>query len=279
MPIPTGLGAALSGELTSLALCWRIVRRDGIALGFTTHDRPLRIGGLTYDSAPGMAPSAVVSSDGLDVDTMDVAGALSAVAITAEDLGNGRYDGAAVRLFMVDWHNPDGGQQLLAEGSIGTVESGSGPDAAFSATLRGPTAVLQATRIESYSPECRAELGDWRCRVSLRGRRQRSLVADCDGDRATLDGVPAARAGDFVQGSLRVLAGPAAGLERRIIAAEGDWLTFDAPLDLTVGTQVQLVEGCDKRFATCAGRFGNAANFRGEPHVPGNDLLTRFGAG
>jgi uncharacterized phage protein (TIGR02218 family) len=274
-----GLGAALAADLTQLALCWRIVRRDGIALGFTTHDRPLVVAGLSYDSAPGMAPSAVVSTDGLDVDTMDVAGALSAGAITAGDLGDGRYDGAAVRLFMVDWRNPDAGQQLLAEGSIGSVESGSGPDAAFTATLRGPTAILQATRIESYSPECRAELGDWRCRVTLRGRRSRALVSDGDGARVRIADVAPERAGDFVQGSLRVLAGPAAGLERRIISVAGDWLHFDAPLLLDAGTEVQLVEGCDKRFATCAGRFGNAANFRGEPHVPGNDLLTRFGAG
>lgn len=273
-----GLGAALAADLTQLALCWRIIRRDGIALGFTTHDRPLAVAGLIYDSAPGMAPSAVVSSDGLDVDTMDVAGALSASAITAADLGDGRYDGAAVRLFMVDWRDPDAGQQLLAEGSIGSVESGSGPDAAFTATLRGPTAILQTTRIESYSPECRAELGDWRCRVRLRGRRLRTLVAASDGARFQFAGVSVINAGDFVQGSLRVLAGPAAGLERRIIAADGDWLHVDAPLLLSAGIEAQLVEGCDKRFATCAGRFDNAVNFRGEPHVPGNDLLTRFGA-
>jgi hypothetical protein len=33
-------------------------------------------------------------------------------------------------------------------------------------------------------------------------------------------------------------------------------------------------EGCDKRFATCGGRFGNGLNFRGFPAIPGNDFLT-----
>ncbi len=37
-----------------------------------------------------------------------------------------------------------------------------------------------------------------------------------------------------------------------------------------------FVERCDKRLATCCERFANAANFRGEPHLPGNDLLTRY---
>jgi len=42
------------------------------------------------------------------------------------------------------------------------------------------------------------------------------------------------------------------------------------------GGRVELREGCDKRFETCRDRFSNAINFRGEPHLPGNDLLTRY---
>lgn len=42
------------------------------------------------------------------------------------------------------------------------------------------------------------------------------------------------------------------------------------------GDMVEISEGCDRSFATCRGRFANAANFRGEPHLPGMDLLTRY---
>ena len=42
------------------------------------------------------------------------------------------------------------------------------------------------------------------------------------------------------------------------------------------GDLVELHEGCDKAFATCRARFANAVNFRGEPHLPGMDLLTRY---
>lgn len=276
-PIYPALGAALSADLTYLALCWRIVRRDGCALGFTTHDQPLRIGGLVYESAPGMAPSAVVASDGLDVDTMDVAGALSSGSINAADLVDGRFDNAAVALFLVDWRDPDAGRQQLAAGTIGTVEAGFGADGAFTATLRGPTAVLSAPFVETYSPECRAELGDWRCRVPMRGRRVQCQVVAVGEDRVRVDGIDAEAAALYAQGDARVLSGASAGLDRRIVASDEDWLLFDAPLNLMTGDLLLLRQGCDKRFATCAGRFDNAANFRGEPHVPGNDLLTRFG--
>lgn len=271
------LGAALADDLTFLVLCWRIVRRDGVALGFTTHDRALVIDGLRHESGPGMAPSAVVASDGLDVDTMEVAGALRADSITAADLAAGRYDDAEVQLFMVDWRDPGVGRQRLVRGTLGTVEAGSGPDAGFAATLRGPTAALEGVRVESYSPECRAELGDGRCRVPLRGRGRRTTVATAAGCRIGLVGIDAATAADYRGGQLRVIEGAQAGIERRVIAVEGDTLCLDEAPGLRVGTAVTIAEGCDKRLSTCAGRFANAANFRGEPHVPGGDLLTRFG--
>jgi uncharacterized phage protein (TIGR02218 family) len=271
------LGDALSADLTYLALCWRIVRRDGCALGFTTHDRPLLVAGLRYESAPGMAPSAVISTDGLDVDTMDVTGALSSGSINARDLLDGRFDNASVALFLVDWRNPDAGQQPLAGGTIGTVEAGFGADSAFTATLRGPTALLAAPRVETYSPECRAELGDWRCRLPMRGRQVRGRLAAASEDRMQVDGIYAETVLLYAHGDMRMLSGAAAGLERRIVASDGDWLVFDAPLSVAASDLVLLRQGCDKRFSTCVERFDNAANFRGEPHVPGNDLLTRFG--
>ena len=270
------LGERLTADLTHLAICWRVVRCDGVALGFTTHDRPLWVAGLRYESAPGMAPSAITGNDDLEIDTMEVAGALTADAISATDLAAGRFDGAAVEVFMIDWQAPDAGRRMLARGTLGTVEAGAGADNSFAATLRGPTAALGVTAVESYAPECRAELGDRRCGVAMQGRTTRLRVGYADGLALTFaDG--ALLAAEFIDGRLRVLDGPMAGIERRLVDASGQAVVPDEPLLLAPGTPVQLWQGCDKQFATCRSRFGNAANFRGEPHVPGGDLLTRFG--
>jgi uncharacterized phage protein (TIGR02218 family) len=271
------LGDALAAELTCLAVCWRVVRNDGVALGFTTHDRPLTVSGLRYDSAPGMMPSAIVGTDDLEVDGMDVGGALTADAITSGDLAAGRYDNAGVMVFLVDWRSPVAGGQVLTRGRIGEVQAGTDADGGFVASLRGPTAALGVTAVESSSPECRAELGDRRCGVAMRGRVTTVEVAAVDDLRITLvtDGVGF---GDHVEGRLRVLDGPEAGLDRRIVASDGAALIIDEALALAPGTRLRLWQGCDKRFATCVQRFDNAANFRGEPHVPGGDILTRFGS-
>jgi hypothetical protein len=37
-----------------------------------------------------------------------------------------------------------------------------------------------------------------------------------------------------------------------------------------------LGAGCDRRLSVCRDRFDNVANFRGFPHIPGNDFVLRY---
>ena len=266
--------ASLAAGVSSLALCWRVTRLAGGCLGFTTHDRALVVDGLVYAPAPGVAPSAVRASDGFEVDLMEVAGALSGDAITAAELADGRYDGALVELFMVDWEQPEAGRMALARGTLGTVEQ---RDGAFTAELRGPGHALARVPVELTSPECRAELGDARCRVDLAAHTRLGRVVAVAG-AATMQVDLAGADGDFAYGRLRVLDGVCGGTEREIAASVGGALTLREALERVpgAGDRVEVRSGCDKRFATCRTRFSNGANFRGEPHVPGQDALVRY---
>ena len=261
-------------RLTTIALCWRIERRDGVAIALTAHDRDLTVDGVVHRAAPGMTPSAVVRSEGLDADTMEAKGALEARAITARDLADGRWDGARVVVSAVDWSDAAAVPVPLGEGTIGEVEV---RDGAFSAELRGVAARLERPVAEATSPACRARLGDRRCRVPMAGRRRYARVVATEGARVTLDVVEPA-AGAWGDGLLRWLGGGNAGLEEAIAASAGATVTLRrAPAHpVAAGTLVEVVEGCDGRLATCAERFGNVANFRGEPFLPGIDLLTRY---
>ncbi|HEX8382148.1 MAG TPA: DUF2163 domain-containing protein [Sphingomonas sp.] len=263
----------LREELTTLAFCWRVERTDGVAIGLTSHDRDLLVDGLVHRASPGMTPSAIRREAGLDADTSDVAGALSAAAIGEADLLAGRWDGARVALFAVDW--TDAARRVaLGEGTIRAVELG---DDGFTAELRGPTAALDRAVVEETSPECRAELGDRRCRVPMAGRRRFVRVVGAEGPTLTVDAAePAADA--YGGGRLRWFGGANAGLEAGVARSAGATLRLRAPPAFAVeaGALVELVEGCAKSLAVCAGRFGNAVNFRGEPFLPGMDLLTRY---
>lgn len=265
----------LLGELTTMALCWRLDRADGVTLGFTTHDRDLAIGGIAYAASPGMLPSAVRQSDGFDVDTLDVDGALTSDAITADDLAAGRWDGAALTLFAADWSDPAAPTLPIARGEIGDIAI---RDGAFTAELRGPTALLERPVVEQTTPDCRASLGDSRCRVNLAPRTRTARLLGAAGSVLTLDTVEPSSAA-YGYGRLRWLDGSNAGLAASIAASDGATITLrDPPAFVSVtGALVELVEGCDRRFETCCNRFVNAENFRGEPFLPGNDLLTRYG--
>jgi uncharacterized phage protein (TIGR02218 family) len=264
----------LRNELATVALCWRLERRDGVCLGFTTHDRELAIGGLVYRAAPGMLPSEIVLTDGFDLDTLDVEGALTSDAITGADLKAGRWDGTAIRVFMVDWEAPEGETLHLARGELGEVSI---KGDAFEAELKGPTAALDRPVVEQTSPECRASLGDRRCRVDLAARTRLTQIIAVIGEDQIEVG-EAASHGAYAYGRLRWLSGANSGLESAVMASSVAMLTLRDPPAFAAaeGDLVEIVEGCDRRLATCVERFGNAENFRGEPHLPGIDLLTRY---
>jgi uncharacterized phage protein (TIGR02218 family) len=269
------MASFLTRELTSLAFCWRVERRDGMCLGFTSHDRDLELDGLVYRSAPGMLPSAVSVSDGFDSSTLDVSGALTSDAISEADLGAGRWDRAAVSLFMVNWEDPGGARLKLARGELGDVGvKGNG----FEAELRGPAALLERPVVEQTSPECRAELGDRRCRVDMAGRVRATRVTATPAEGVVIVADAPAGSGACAFGRLRWIGGANSGLESAVAASEGVELVLQEPppFAIAAGDLVELSEGCDKSFATCRGRFANAENFRGEPHLPGMDLLTRY---
>lgn len=261
-------------ELMTAAFCWRLERRDGAALGFTSHDRDLRIAGFRYRASPGMLPSAVTLTDGFEIDRLDVAGALTSDAISADDLAAGRWDRATLTMFLADWEDPAAPTIAIARGELGDV-SRRGQE--FEAELRGPTAMLERPVAEQASPECRAMLGDKRCRVDMAGRVRTTRIVRIDSERefAVADHAPS---GAYAYGRLRWLSGRNCGLESAVAASNGAVLTlreaphFPAELDALV----EIAEGCDKSLATCSGRFANVANFRGEPHLPGTDLLTRY---
>ncbi len=112
-----------SGELTSLAFCWTLERRDGAGLGLTSHDQALVIGGTAFSPSPAINPAAVRMREGLEPQRGEVEGALSNAALSEHDLEAGRWDGARVSLFAVDWEKPGGEQVKLVGGGLGRCRS------------------------------------------------------------------------------------------------------------------------------------------------------------
>lgn len=262
-----------SQPLECVATFWRVARRDGVTLGFTTHDEDLWFDGLRHRAAPGMVPSAIRRSADFEPDSAEVQGALSHDSIAAGDLAMGRYDGATVQIGVVDWESLE--RHVLYRGTIGTVAEEAG---AFTATLQSRKAELQRDPVPRTSPSCRAAFAGPGCNLSPARftRLAKVLSFDPAANAVTLDA--AAALADLVGGHLRWLDGPLAGIAMGVLAVQGQALVLDTPIDTPppAGCAVLLRQGCDRTLATCAARFGNAVNFQGEPFLPGNDLVTRY---
>ena len=142
------------GELTSLALCWRLERLDGAGIALTSHDEALTSNDERYEPAPGMTPAAVTRGLGLEPHSGEAAGSLSSAALDETDLSLGRWDGAQVRLTVVDWEAPETSPIQLMAGEIGSV-SISGES--FSADLNGAAVALQGPVCPATSAECRLD--------------------------------------------------------------------------------------------------------------------------
>ena len=92
--------------------------------------------------------------------------------------------------------------------------------------------------------------------------------------------------GFFDSGSVLFTSGENIGIEidiARFIDDGGYYyieLAAPAPFDITWGvsdgTGILLKIGCDGRWQTCKNRFHNQLNFRGEPGIPGTDVLFRI---
>lgn len=275
--IPAGLAAHLDQTSTTTCHAWRLTRTDGLVLGFTEHDGDLEFDGTVFSAATGFRASEVETGLGLEADGADVAGAFSDEAISADDLALGRYDGARVETFLVNWQAPHD-HVLLSTRVLGEVRS-SGP--AFSVELRSLAARLDQPSGRLYSRRCDADLGDGRCTAGVTAHPFRLSGAVIDApDETTLivSGVDDRPAGWFSGGRVVFSTGPLSGLTTDVsehgLTVGGARLTLWSPMARlpAPGDQFEITAGCDKSFETCSQKFANTLNFQGFPHLPGSDF-------
>ena len=276
------LKAHLAGGATTLARAWAITRRDGVVLGFTDHDAGIIFDEVRFEPETGMTAKALSQSTGLSVDNTEGYGALRSDAISEGDILAGRYDGAEVRVWQVNWADPTQ-RALLFGGSIGELTRGEG---AFTAELRGLSEALGARTGRVYHARCPAVLGDGECGFDTAQLGYRAEVVVESVEDARL--FRFADMGDFAdrwfeKGRATVLSGAAEGLVGVVkndrLLPEGArqievWQRFGA--ELRAGDLIRFEAGCDRRAETCRLKFHNFLNFRGFPHIPGDDWLMSY---
>lgn len=272
------LDAHLQRGVTEVARCWRVTRKDGVRFAFTDHDGALTFDGTVFKAETGLSAAALAQSTGLSVDNTEALGALSDAAITEADIEAGRFDGAEVEAWLVQWSNPDN-RVLQFRGSFGEMERQAG---GFTVELRGLAEAMNRAEGRVYQRGCSAILGDGDCRFDLStpGYAHEGAVTRVSARRLLdFDGLDSFEPRWFERGRLKVLSGVAEGLvgviknDRFADGVRRVELWEDLRADLAPGDRVRLEAGCDKRMETCRLKFSNLLNFRGFPDIPGEDWI------
>lgn len=276
--LPPLFHAHLQSGSTTLCWCWCLTRHDGVKLGFTDHDRPLTFDGTTFEAASGFTASEMKDQIGFGVDNVEVTGAVSSDRLAEEDLRAGIYDDAKVEIFRVNWEDVDQ-RVLMRTGSLGEV---SRAGQAFAAEVRGLSHYLQQPKGRLFQYACDADLGDSRCSVNLEQSafKASGAILEVYSDRSfSASGLASFSSDWFTRGLVRFTSGAAQNqaIEVKSHRKAGDlvtlelWQAIRQPVE--PAQTFTITAGCNKALETCRAKFSNTANFRGFPHMPGNDFV------
>ena len=275
------LYAHLGTGATTVCWAWSVVRRDGVTFGFTDHDCDLSFDGMVFKASSGLSASALLQTTGLAIDNSEAVGALSDASVTEADIMAGRFDGAEVQAWQVNWADPSA-RVMQFRGTFGQLTRSAGQ---FHAELRGLTEALNQPQGMIYQTSCSAILGDAGCGFDLTqaGYFAEVAVEQVEGARvfqfSDLTGFDDRW---FERGRLVVVSGAAAGLVGVVkndrLSDAGRMVELWQPLGaaIAVGDAIRLEAGCDKMAATCQLKFHNFLNFRGFPDIPGADWLMSY---
>jgi uncharacterized phage protein (TIGR02218 family) len=278
--LSAGLQDHLDTGATTLCWCWRITRNDGEKFGFTDHDRDLAFDSTNFEAGTGFTGTEIAGAVGLNVDSLDVEGALKSERLNEADLVAGLYDNAVIEIYRVNWADTDQ-RVLMRYGNLGEVSRGQHH---FRCEVRGLAHELQQPKGRIVQFQCDADLGDARCKMDL----EQAAFRSNDGSVAALGGSPrsftasglgAYASNWFTGGLITWLSGANQDRTAEVkLHARSDstvtielWQQTSEPI--APSDTFRIVAGCDKQFATCRAKFNNVPNFRGFPHVPGNDFL------
>lgn len=273
----------LQGEVTTHCFAWILRRKDGHVLGFCDHDKMLIVQGENCFPQSGMNGSEAGSQLGLALDSAEIEGALTGDMLRDEDIECGLYDGAVVETYLVNWAQPE--QAVMLRSAVIGKISRSGMR--FVAELKSVSAMLERVFGRRAKRGCDAEFADARCGMNPADPRfyAEAVVEHVSGPDMIVAGLAGFEAHWFERGTLKWLSGKNQGSTNAIVshfrqANEASLILQELPVyDVQTGDRFRVLAGCDKSFQQCRDRFGNHENFRGFPHIPGNDAAYSYADG
>lgn len=279
--ISNDLELALAQTTTYLCRIWELTCDNGEVFRFTDLTEDIVYDGETYKYDPGIRVSSIVITSGGQPDNAQIEVVASENFLPMARIRNGGLSKATFKLWVIDWRDPDfyGALELFG-GMTSTIKFNNKNRVSLS--VNSDNGEDAQSIGERYSRQCRAQLGDERCKVNLEALKI-AFTVDTITDNGygftapELVGVTDAR---FKFGRILWTSGFNDTLQDEVKEsfATGRAVMSLYPRNPVVpGDTGFIYPGCDFQVSTCGDKFGNLVNFRGEPYVPPPNIIVFSG--
>lgn len=275
--ITNDLKSVFENETTNIVKCWKITFKDHTNLAFTTNDENILYENVLYNSLSANDVDNIKSNIDIKEDNFEIVNIISSNLIDKDDILNGKYDSAKVEIFLLDTQNLDKGKVVLLSGKISNIEL---KDDIFTAKVVGLKDEINKTIGEKYSPLCRCNFCDSRCKLSKNNFTFSGTITNVIDEVLFITDneiILSKSSGYFDYGIIEFTSGNNIGQKMEVKQYNNGQfiLQLNLPKNLAIGDTFNVVAGCNKEFSTCCNKFNNAINFRGEPHLPGMNILLK----
>ncbi len=191
--VPAGLATHIAGESLTITTLLRLIRRDGTEYNWSSHDKELLVD-VDNPASPVSPKTYKVESSGytrtnmsnkgnLSVDNQEIDSNLDrTLGISENDVRAGKWQHTTYEFFTINYNDIAAGVIKEQRGTLGNITL---LDESFSLELRSLVQALSQTIVEVTTANCRADLGDARCKVDLEPADWVASTAYSVGDRVS----------------------------------------------------------------------------------------------
>lgn len=262
------LSTHLAQETITMCFCWSIEKTDGTFIYLTDHDKDLTFLGQTFVSDDGFTLSMLETGQNLAVDNAEMQVLLKTTNVRSQDIINGVYDGARVKVYYVNW--ADTSQYAPLPGGYLTRLKSAGRDmGVFELTSLASRANQPVGR--KLIPTCDADFADSRCGLSAASYTHTGTVTSVSSRELFTDSFNVQATAYFNYGVITWTSGNNSGYQSEVknFTSGAFQLFTPTKYDIEVGDAYSAVAGCDRTHTSCKA-FNNIENFRGFPFITGN---------
>ncbi|MGL9726392.1 MAG: DUF2163 domain-containing protein [Wolbachia sp.] len=235
-------------------------------MGFTDYDEDLNVNNIFYKSSSGFTASSIILNSDLRADNLEIEGILNSTDIKEEDILSGKYDFAKIEIFLVNYKDLNQGMMGLHFRILSKVTLNNGR---LIAEIKELATKLERSIAELYSPVCRAQFCDDRCRANTKKFSRMSTITKIIDERR-FENTNLIESDEYYKHGVAKFFSP---VTFEVIVKEYKnkvvTLFSPPPYQISAGNKYSILTSCNKAFLTCKNKFNNTVNFRGEPHISG----------